>query len=169
MPWAFCVVGLVGSPLFHVCSAPWSVDRGAVFLWVRIMPVAPNRPCKFASRGCRRMAVSGSSCCAEHSTQVRREAESRRMSDEDTARIRKWYKLPIWFARRDACLKAALFRCATAGCVNRATDCDHIIPHRGDWALFIESRNHQALCHSCHSRKTAREDGGFGNRRQGGG
>ena len=129
------------------------------------MPVAPKRPCKFASRGCRDMAVPGSSCCERHDQERKREADRRRMSDEQVAKVRKWYKLPIWYARRDACLRAALFVCATPGCVSRATDCDHIIPHRGDWALFIEPRNHQALCHSCHSRKTAREDGGFGNRK----
>lgn len=40
---------------------------------------------------------------------------------------------------------------------------DHITPHHGDWKLFWERRNHQSLCDGCHSRKTATEDGGFGN------
>lgn len=131
------------------------------------MPPAPKRPCKFASRGCRKMAVPGSSCCEDHAAEVKRAVDRQRMSDETVAKVRRWYKSRIWYARRDACLKAALFRCAAPGCVSWATDCDHIIPHRGDWALFIESSNHQALCHSCHSRKTAQEDGGFGNKRRG--
>ncbi|MCD4504782.1 HNH endonuclease [Chromobacterium piscinae] len=130
------------------------------------MPVAPSRPCRYAMQGCRQMAAPGNSCCPDHTSHVRRVADQRRMSDETVAKVRRWYRQRIWFARRDACLKAALYRCATPGCMERATDCDHIRPHRGDWSLFIESSNHQALCHSCHSRKTAREDGGFGNRRR---
>ncbi|QXE85987.1 HNH endonuclease [Geomonas nitrogeniifigens] len=31
--------------------------------------------------------------------------------------------------------------------------------------LFWEPANHQSLCHSCHSRKTAFEDGSFGNKK----
>jgi len=42
---------------------------------------------------------------------------------------------------------------------------DHIRPHRGDPSLFWDrSNNWQALCSMHHSAKTAREDGGFGNR-----
>lgn len=114
------------------------------------------------------MAMPGRSCCEKHFKEQRRAADKRRLSDEDVARIRKWYKLPIWFARRDACFKAALYVCATPGCVSPATDCDHIIPHGGDWDLFIRPDNLQALCHSCHSRKTAAEDRGFGNAAKGG-
>ena len=43
-----------------------------------------------------------------------------------------------------------------------ATDVDHITPHKGDPDLFWDPNNWQSLCHECHSRKTAREDGGFG-------
>lgn len=40
---------------------------------------------------------------------------------------------------------------------------DHVVPHRGDKNLFWNARgNWQALCVSCHSRKTVKEDGGFG-------
>ena len=34
---------------------------------------------------------------------------------------------------------------------------DHIVPHRGDFALFWNQRNWQSLCITCHGRKTARE------------
>lgn len=40
---------------------------------------------------------------------------------------------------------------------------DHIIPHRGNMELFWDKKNWQAMNHICHSRKTAKEDGGFGN------
>jgi 5-methylcytosine-specific restriction enzyme A len=51
-------------------------------------------------------------------------------------------------------------------CRKRATEIDHIEPHRGRWEYFIGLENFsnlQGLCHSCHSRKTALEEN-FGNR-----
>ena len=56
--------------------------------------------------------------------------------------------------------------CSKAGKVRLATDVDHVTPHRGDMALFWATSNWASLCHPCHSRKTASEDGGFGNARQ---
>lgn len=47
-----------------------------------------------------------------------------------------------------------------------STHADHIKPHKGDWALFCDMANLQGLCASCHSKKTAGEDGGFGNVRR---
>lgn len=44
-----------------------------------------------------------------------------------------------------------------------ATQVDHIKAVKdADDPLFWESENHRGLCHSCHSIKTVREDGGFG-------
>lgn len=53
--------------------------------------------------------------------------------------------------------------CSDAGKVVDATEVDHIIPHRGDMELFWQESNWMALCKVCHSKKTATEDGGFGN------
>ncbi|MDY1142989.1 HNH endonuclease signature motif containing protein [Pseudomonas aeruginosa] len=53
--------------------------------------------------------------------------------------------------------------CSEAGDVVEATEVDHIIPHRGDMELFWQESNWMALCKVCHSKKTATEDGGFGN------
>lgn len=49
-------------------------------------------------------------------------------------------------------------------CRRKATQqVDHIQAVSGpDDPLFWEPTNHQGLCHSCHSIKTVREDGGFG-------
>jgi 5-methylcytosine-specific restriction enzyme A len=47
-----------------------------------------------------------------------------------------------------------------------ATIVDHIDPHRGDPAIFWDRRRWQPLCASCHGRKTAGSNGGFGNRRR---
>jgi 5-methylcytosine-specific restriction protein A len=48
--------------------------------------------------------------------------------------------------------------CLKKGLYVRATDVDHIKPHRGDKKLFWDTSNWQALCHSHHSIKTNRED-----------
>ena len=40
----------------------------------------------------------------------------------------------------------------------KATDVDHIVPHRGDKTLFWDQGNWQPLCHRHHSSKTRRED-----------
>lgn len=53
--------------------------------------------------------------------------------------------------------------CNKQGRVTAAAVVDHITPHKGDKALFWDSDNWQALCKPCHSRKTAAQDGGFGN------
>lgn len=52
---------------------------------------------------------------------------------------------------------------ACAPRVVAANEVDHIVPHRGDQELFWDQDNWQALCKPCHSKKTANEDGGFGN------
>ena len=49
-------------------------------------------------------------------------------------------------------------------CGSRASDVvDHIQPHNGNPKLFWDKKNLQALCKRCHDRKTATQDGGFGN------
>lgn len=54
-------------------------------------------------------------------------------------------------------------QCLKEGRITPATDVDHIKPHKGCPRLLFDENNLQALCHECHSRKTATEDGGFGN------
>lgn len=50
--------------------------------------------------------------------------------------------------------------CEWGGCVELATDVDHIIPKTQGGTDAWE--NLQALCHPHHSRKTVTHDGGFG-------
>lgn len=53
--------------------------------------------------------------------------------------------------------------CAQRGRATVASDVDHIDSRN----TSCDQSNLQSLCHSCHSSKTAREDGGFGNRSRG--
>jgi len=43
--------------------------------------------------------------------------------------------------------------------IRAATEVDHIIPHKGNMKLFWDVDNWQGLCKSCHSKKTAKEQG----------
>jgi len=53
--------------------------------------------------------------------------------------------------------------CLLKGVTTIATEVDHIVPHRGNQTLMYDPDNFQSLCKPCHSRKTAKTDGGFGN------
>ena len=55
--------------------------------------------------------------------------------------------------------------CMREGRPVNATDVDHVRPHKGKQQPFFDATNLQSLCHACHSRKTATEDGGFGRAR----
>jgi 5-methylcytosine-specific restriction protein A len=72
----------------------------------------------------------------------------------------RWYSLPIWPKLREAQLtKQPLCQACLTSIPQRvtaATEVDHRIPHRGVWSLFVDQGNHQSLCKSCHSAKTAR-------------
>jgi 5-methylcytosine-specific restriction protein A len=59
--------------------------------------------------------------------------------------------------------------CQKAGKVEPATVVDHRIPHKGDPVLFWDENNWQGLCKRHHDIKTAKEDGGFGNKANGAG
>ncbi|MEO9298786.1 HNH endonuclease [Devosia alba] len=72
---------------------------------------------------------------------------------------RRWRRERLVFLRaHPLCLD-----CGHYGIIRAANVVDHIDPHRGDEAVFWDSSRWQALCASCHSRKTAGKDGGFGN------
>lgn len=72
----------------------------------------------------------------------------------------RWQK-----ARRTFLAKHPLcVQCEGEGRITAANVVDHRIPHKGDQRLFWDTSNWQSLCKPHHDSKTAREDGGFGNR-----
>lgn len=124
------------------------------------MPTAAPRSCKVY--GCRTLAV-GKLYCPEHAkTEKQRQAEvdARRKSAAGRLYGHKWR------AARESFLKLhpLCAECEETGRISLATVVDHITPHRGDLKLFWDRKQWRPLCARCHSRKTAREDGGFGNR-----
>lgn len=91
--------------------------------------------------------------------QAMRKADANRPSAAKRGYDAKWSAYRKWFlARHPLCVM-----CDTP---KSATHVDHIRAVRGpDDPGFWDESNHQALCHSCHSRKTCREDGGLGHAR----
>lgn len=114
------------------------------------MATKPLRPCRYP--GCCAL-VSGGYCGAH---------QPRRGPDRSEA-AQAWHRLystPEWQKDlRPNQLLAQPFceECLKLGRRVRATDVDHRVDHRGDWAVFADRSSLQSLCHSCHSRKTARE------------
>lgn len=102
------------------------------------MPTRALRPC--VQPGCGTLVPRGR--CALHRQQHERYRE--KVADRGYGgRHRRWRALIL--AREPLC----------RDCGKPSTDADHIIPLSmgGDWSL----ENGAGRCHSCHSRKTARE------------
>lgn len=75
------------------------------------------------------------------------------------------YASPEWKRlRRHVLLEQPI--CDTRLCGARAVIVDHRTPHRGSPVLFFDRKNLHGVCKQCHDRKTARYDGGFGNKRK---
>ncbi|WP_186275807.1 HNH endonuclease [Burkholderia gladioli] len=124
------------------------------------MPGRPSHPCRHP--GCGVLIASSAPYCELHTRQTRRESDQRRGSSTARGYGSKWRAARAVFLRENPLCVA----CREANLIVPATDVDHIIPHRGDQKLFWSRSNWQALCHPCHARKTAREDGGFSNERR---
>lgn len=69
-------------------------------------------------------------------------------------------------------LESRAYRMAHPLCINPFGDhgpivpaqcVDHIVPHKGNVALFWSQDNWQSLCLSCNARKSATTEGGFGH------
>lgn len=126
--------------------------------------------------GCGNPTVRGSRWCEKHQTDNADTRKERARAHDENAPWRKWYDLAIWqkikaaFAARYP--ERALICQATENgrpCGRPATVTDHIVPHRGNWELFVGGKDYanlQGLCNRHHSQKTAAEDGGYGNARQ---
>ena len=77
---------------------------------------------------------------------------------------RPWYSSTRWLKLRSMQLKAAPLcaACDRIGRVTAAGVVDHVIPHRGDPALFWDAENLQSLCKPCHDAgKQKAESAGF--------
>ena len=124
----------------------WSNDKELI-----LVPYKSHHPC--AVPGCPNLTVEKYCDVHKGTDEHRRGSSSARGYD---------YR---WRMASKAFLRAhpLCAECERQGKLTPATEVDHIQPHRGNKQLFWDERNWQGLCHNCHSKKTATEDGGFGN------
>lgn len=108
------------------------------------MPYAAPHVC--AHPLCRNAATQGRWCAAHYTPPPPRAPDKRTGPNPYDSR---WQRFRRWFLAKHPV-------CSDPICGRPATDVDHIVPHAGPSdPLFWDQSNMQALCHSCHSRKTA--------------
>lgn len=125
------------------------------------MPSRALRPC--GKQPCRNLVQRGN--CADHGGEhaVKRASDRARGSSRE-----RGYNTPEWQRLRKRKIEESpLCECDEhrgAFDAPAATDVDHVVPHAGPSdPLFWDYSNLSSKAHSCHSRKTAARDGGFGN------
>lgn len=125
------------------------------------MPRRAGRPCRYP--GCIEVVRGGGNggYCPAHARQVQRLQDAQRGTSASRGYGALWRRLR-------GMILAGHPLCADPYGVHGdspalATDVDHIVPLSRGGGNTME--NLQALCHSCHSRKTAIEDGRWGGGR----
>ena len=128
--------------LMHLCAWP-----------------ACHKPVPIGSKYCKAHERGG----RDRDDRMAKEREERRVRQSGTSAERGYGSR--WRAAAKAFLSKhpVCAECERQGKFTMATCVDHIVPHKGDRSLFWDKSNWQPLCQSCHSKKTACEDGGFGN------
>lgn len=106
--------------------------------------------------GCHRAIVAKGTRCPACSSKPTRVPDTR-PSRSQRGYTRQWYDSyqKPYLRQHPLCEE-----CAERGIVKPAECVDHKTPHKGDAALLYCWENLRALCWSCHSRKTRREQGG---------
>jgi len=119
----------------------------------------PLKPCN--APGCPEL-VRGQTYCENHQSLTKeRKADADRYRGSSSSRgyNYRWQKARKEFLSHNPLCVA----CYEEGIFTPATVVDHIDPHKGDKDKFWDKSNWQPMCSPCHSKKTASEDGGFGN------
>lgn len=115
--------------------------------------------------GCRECIPMGERYCEKHRAKAVQYKERNRASSHQRGYNGAWRRARAAFLMDHPLCE----ECRREGRLTPATVVDHITPHKGNRELFWNEKNWQALCKSCHDRKTAKEDGGFGNKEVGAG
>lgn len=120
------------------------------------VPKKPKRPCSYP--GC--PELTDERYCKKHKQETEKTYGKSCRPYSHLYNSSRWRKL-----RRQFLIKHPLCaECRRLGVINPSRVVDHIKPHQGDESLFWDETNLQALCKSCHDRKTAKEDGRWGRK-----
>jgi 5-methylcytosine-specific restriction enzyme A len=117
------------------------------------MPQRAKHPC--AAHGCAALIEAGRYCVEHTPNQSQREA---RPNAHQRGYGAQWQRLRLRVLRSHPLCADPFGEHARRSEVIAATDIDHIVAKRRGGR--DEDNNLQALCHSCHSRKTNAQDGG---------
>lgn len=116
------------------------------------MPTRSKRPCTHP--GCGKLTIDGR--CQKHSF---KEVEKQRPNASKRGYGHKWRIVSKQYLQSNPyCVD-----CLSKDIVKASKVVDHIIPHKGDYDLFWDQDNWQALCKQCHDSKTAKHDGRWGD------
>jgi len=112
----------------------------------------PDRACAYP--GCAAILQSEGSFCEKH-----REPQP---SPSSQGYDRRWYFYSIAYRRKFPFCCDPFRR--HPGHLRKSECVGHKLAHKGDQRLFWDPANHYALCISCNSYQSAKDEGGFGNR-----
>jgi len=130
------------------------------------LPSAPRKPCR--KSGCNKLTVG--TYCGDHAIQKQVEQKQERIKydkERGTSASRgytsRWSRVAkLYRIENPWCVK-----CKAKGILKFNECVDHIEPVDGpDDPKFWDESNWQGLCISCHSEKTASEDGALGNKKK---
>lgn len=119
-----------------------------------------SAPSLCAEPGCGELTLTNR--CDEHRTERRREADRRRPNGTQRGYTREWAQFSRDFLQRHPLCECDNCRHLEPWRRPDATDVDHMGGHSRTCPHAYDERHLQALSHTCHSRKTATEDGSFG-------
>lgn len=127
------------------------------------MSLRPKTICCYA--GCQRTIALGRFCDPHQNIADAKERARKNNYQSQFSKLYNWdwRKFRVRYLKEHPLCK----HCLSIGKLTPTQEIDHIKPHQGDKDLFWNESNLQPLCKSCHSTKTAREDGGFGKERIG--
>ncbi|MFP3554226.1 HNH endonuclease [Paraburkholderia sp. SIMBA_049] len=123
------------------------------------MPERSRRPCRHP--GCPTLVTARHGLCPDHLRTARRRTDEQRGTAAERGYGARWRAAREAYLRQHPLCQCD--ECTAQGRLLPASVVDHRIPHRGDKRLFWDQSNWQSMSKTCHDRKTATADGGFGN------
>ncbi|MBD2792030.1 HNH endonuclease signature motif containing protein [Xenorhabdus szentirmaii] len=115
------------------------------------MPWQPLKRCSYPH--CRERVKSGR--CEQHQRKARRQQDKQRGTRTQRGYSNRWGRYRLYYLK----VNPLCVHCLPQGIYTPAIIVDHIIPIQGDAdVLFWPASNHQALCQTCHNRKTVQTD-----------